>query len=227
MMTKTGFHALAAEHQAQYLSILEAHGHDLDEALNHHIDTSQGKRPYVLTSDLQRTHILPVFKVLRNIAELKRVAGVPDHHFESGNLKDTHIDYPAPWDDRLNRLIDRADSSEHLHSMLTQDHRKAVRKAAQAYVLGHSKHAAAASYEPIINATMFPTLIASFAGNTLYIKAGDTYTIAPPEGVTADPQNPYVVTFADITIEETGQLLFAVPTALNVTGTFAKVPKPS
>src|SRR5262245_21902330 len=100
MIPAEGFHALSADAQAHYRGILAGLGVNLDEALEHQIDTSKTRRPVVITSDLQRTHILPKIVVLKDIATMNRLGGVPDDHFADGKLTDDHLQYPPAWDPR-------------------------------------------------------------------------------------------------------------------------------
>lgn len=123
--------------------------------------------PVVFSSDPEQSHVPPTIVQVNDIAQLKQMAGVPDEHYDAGMYTDRTIDYPEPLPEPTAQLLTSAQNKCDLEYNLTDDHFEDVRRAAQAYMQGQS--AKVASYEPMINALMFPTQLAVFSGESLVV----------------------------------------------------------
>jgi len=101
-------------------------------------------KPLTFSADPAQSDIPPRLITVQTIADLKALTGNPP------DRDDTDIDYPA-------------DSGS-----CTEEQIKAnLPKAARAYVLGNPEKVN--TYEPLINAQMFPMSVAYFAATTPYI----------------------------------------------------------
>lgn len=160
--------------------------------------------PVVFSSDPEESHVPPTLVQVNDIAQLKRMAGVPDEHYTGGMYTDRTIDYPHPLPEPTAQLAATAQNKCDLEYHLTDDHVEDVRRAAQAYMQGHS--AKVASYEPMINALMFPTQVAVFAGESLVIDSP----------VVVSGSAPVSWNYGTITVEEpNGQIIVQTEFSIN------------
>jgi hypothetical protein len=156
----------------------------------------------VFSSDPEDSHVPPTLVQVSSIAQLKRMVGVPDEHYEAGMYSDRAIDYPDPLPRAVAELVDTARNKCDLEYRLSDEHFEHVRRAAHAYMHGHSDRVR--SYEPMIDALMFPTQVAVFAGVELVI---DTRVVVSGSA-------PVTWNYGSITVEEPGKIV--VMTEFNV-----------
>lgn len=221
-----GFNSLTQKQQERHRALLASLDIDVKDTLDRNIST-RGKKVVQICTDLHRTALLPVIKVIKDVRMMKQFGGIPDERFQSGEMNDDHVRYPKPWNERYDRLIPNAEGDHRrLVQILSPEQRQDIRAALAAWLIGYSKEVE--SYEHIINAVNFPQYGSVFAGNTLCVAAGTTVVIGPGDDVLAanpySDQDPYLVTFADVCIEDGGQVQFQVPTQMNITGTLSKKP---
>jgi hypothetical protein len=224
--TAKGFNSLSAKQQERQRALLSSLDIDVKDTLDYHISTHGKTTPVQICTDLHRTVLIPKIKVIKDVRMMKQFGGIPDERFESGESNDDYVVYPPPWNERYDRLIDRSRDYRHLIQTLSAEQRTQIRQALTAWLIGFSKQVL--SYETIINAVNFPQYGAVFAGNTLCVAAGTTVVVGPGDDVlAANPmadQDPYLVSFSDVCIEDGGQLQFQVPTQMTITGTLTKKP---
>jgi len=141
-----------------------------------------GDRPggFILSSDPERSHLPPTMILVRDVAHLKALTGIPDEEYESGRLSDQEISYPAPPGGQ-GQLPD-ADT---------------LRAAVAAYVQGNS--AKVKDYEPLINELRMPMTIGVFAAHDVVVSASNPLIFFP-----GDPTS---LVCTSITVEPGGQII--------------------
>lgn len=168
-----------------------------------------------LTSDVRTSAIKPTMIPVRNIAEMKKMAGIPDEHYDSRRHSDQAVFYPPPLQDkRLGLLMNCKDPCD-LNFQMTSQERALINKAAAAYMQGHSQKVN--SWEPLLNAMYFPTQITAVTGDSLVVPSGSTFVI--------NAQNP-VLNVGSITVNYGGQIQIQVNASIT-TQTFTSTPASS
>lgn len=168
----------------------------------------------VLSSDPATSAIKPTLIPVANIAELNKLAGIPDHEFASGQRSDAAVNYPPPpTPERLTHLASCKNTCD-LDFHMTSEENDQAQRAAEAYMMGDSSKLAA--WEPLLNAKFFPTQVSAFAGGSIVVKAGSQLVI--------NAQNPIVIA-SSITVEYTGQIVVQTSGAQVTTQTFTQEPQ--
>ncbi|HEX6370724.1 MAG TPA: hypothetical protein VF006_17540 [Longimicrobium sp.] len=161
--------------------------------------------PTILSSDPDESHLPPTIVEVRDVAHFKELSGVPDAHYESRKYSDVAFDYPQPLDERRAKIVADSRNQCDLEYQLTDAELGDVRKAAHAYVMGNS--AKVQSHEPVINAMLFPTRMAVFAGESIVVTKDNPLIIQGP--------NPVVLNYASIKVEDGGQIIVKVTADVN------------
>jgi hypothetical protein len=132
--------------------------------------------------------------VVRDLAQLKDLGGVPDSRYTSEGQPDSHIRYPEPLPADRKRLLAKAGDSDSLHAALTPEERQAVGDSMSAYVLGNSAkvHKEFVDLAAVANFPMEVTVYAAddlritdkmiFKGPTPQKLVAGTITIVKPNG---------------------------------------------
>jgi hypothetical protein len=139
------------------------------------------------------------------VAHLKELSGIPDAHYASRKLSDRAFDYPAALDERRARIVAESKNQCDLEYRLNADELSDVHKAARAYVLGHSEKVQ--SHEEVINAMLFPTRVAVFAGDGIVVTKDNPLIITGSQ--------PVVLNYSSITVEDGGQIIVQVTAQIN------------
>jgi hypothetical protein len=123
-------------------------------------DTHQG--PVVLSANPDESAIKPHLLEIRDVDEMKELAGNTDEHYENGLMDEHHV-IPDEWPENLNDLD---------HTSMGPEHRDAVHHAHQVYLYGNS--ARVASYREIINRTEYPRTVPVFAAEEIVVAASNS-----------------------------------------------------
>lgn len=202
---------LSEVQKAGHVSALKRLGLSADFLSYETFETKPGIN--LLSSDPATSTIKPTLIPVANIAEMNRLAGIPDEEFTSGKRSDAGTFYPPPLAPaRMSHLANLKNACD-LDYHMTNDEQDLVQRAAEAYMTGNS--AKVAAWEPILNAKFFPTQITAFAGGPIVVKADSQLVI--------NAQNP-VVTATSITVEYTGQIVVQTSGAQITTQTFTQEP---
>jgi hypothetical protein len=141
-----------------------------------------------------KTHTI----VVRDLAHMKEILGVPDTRYTTEKQPDSFISYPRDFSPVRLRILAAAKEADTLQRELTGEERTALDEAARAYVLGNSTKVP----QPLVglvNRASFPVETAVFAADDLIIS--DRVVIAPPP-------SPHVIVAGTITIiKPDGQLV--------------------
>jgi hypothetical protein len=177
------------------------------DALSHEGEFSTGSTPgpTIISSNPEESHIPPTMIPINSIADLKRLRGVPDEHYTSMGFSDSVVDYPEELPAERFGLMDEAADVCALREQLTPEEQDQIRQAAEAYVMGNSEKVQA--YEPMINATMFPTQMAAVNGESLVVDKDHPLIIQGDKPVTLN--------YAKITVKPGGQII--IKTQANIT----------
>ncbi|MEM9593083.1 MAG: hypothetical protein AAGD06_02400 [Acidobacteriota bacterium] len=181
----------------RFLHRLEAMGLDENDVHRGTLDTSEGGGPFILSGDPAESRIPPKLVTVASLAEMKAIYGVPDEHFDRGQASDHHLDYPEPLADDRASLHDRVRNLCDLDEQLSWRESEQIRRAAHAFVYGDSRRVA--SYEPLINAILFPTQVARFAGDSVVVKPGHPLVFKGEQPVEA--------TFDNVVVEPGGEII--------------------
>jgi hypothetical protein len=200
------FDALRSEQQSAFHGEMRKMGLE-PTALNHEgpLVTGATPGPTILSGDPAVSHVPPTLVQVNSIAHLKQLRGTPDEHFTKRGFSDKSISYPPKLSTAKARLIDSSEDLCALREQLSPEEHANIRRAAEAYVMGLSKKVK--SYEPMINATMFPQQMAVFAGESLVVSAENPLIIQGP--------GPVTLNYASITVETGGQII--IQTSANIT----------
>lgn len=155
--------------------------------------------PIILSTDIRESTIAPHFIKINDVAEYKRLGGVPDQEYELGRYSDAFIEYPEPWSDEQQRDLMKHNNVCDLEILLADEGRTRVEQAFRAYVRGNTNKVK--QYEPLINTLHFPMVAAVFAGDSIVITAKQPLIVKSPDG------RPVVLVFATVTIEPGGQII--------------------
>lgn len=142
--------------------------------------------------------------IVNQIADLKKIVGVPDADYQNGARSDQGFDYPPPLPADRGQLHTQCANLCELNEKLSSDEHKNIVKAGEQFLLGNS--AKVASYEPILNATRFPTEMAVSAAGSITVTAGNPLVF---QGTA-----PIAAVYTSITIEPGGQIIVEAPTTL-------------
>lgn len=140
----------------------------------------------IMSGNSDESHYPPHYVAVGSIAELRKIAGFPEEHVDTGQ---DEPDYPAPLGEKEADLIN---NSMDLKSAVDDDLQQRITKAAEAYVMGNPEKVR--EYESLINATQFPGQVAVFAGDTLDVPADTTHVIGGSD--------PVVLNYAKIIVGE-------------------------
>lgn len=162
-----------------------------------HIDAT-GDEPFVLSSDPFASHVPPKHIAVGDIAELNKLIGVADTE------DDSHVEYPEPPSDEHLNLLTNAKSRTEFKQSLDQDVHAHIKKAAETYIIGNS--AKLKAYEPLINATMFPTTLAVFSADSTVINKPFVIEGPHPAAVnlgtcTVDRPNGVIMVYSHVTVK--------------------------
>lgn len=195
------FAGLNDDHMARFNAKMERLGLNPD-ALTHEGELVTGATPgpTVLSGDPDQSHLPPTLVRVNDVAHLKALSGLPDEHYVSRKLSDRTVEYPAPLDERRAQIVAESRNQCDLEYRLNDDELRDVRRAARAYVMGHSEKVK--SHEPVINAMLFPTQLAVFAGESIVV------TKDKPLIITGD--HPVSLNYGSITVEDGGQIIIQV-----------------
>lgn len=150
--------------------------------------------PVILSIDPGLSSIPPTVVTVSSLDEVKRIAGNPDEHYESGRLQEHHAilpEWPAHKNDK---------SPEELEPHENQQ----IIAAEMAYLYGNSKHHS--SYKTIIEKHKYPAKFAVFA----------------VEDVCVDKDHPLIIksegayNFGTVTICEGGSIYFEANATMTV-----------
>ncbi len=146
-------------------------------------------------------------RVVKDIAEMKRLGGVPDHHYTKENHGDGHIDYPSPPpQSALAAAKQHAGDVCRLQDALDAETLANVDRAARTYLTGNS--AKVKDWEPIINALAYP-----LEGSVL--NAGDV-VVTPGNPLVINGPGPVAFNANSITVYPGGQILVHTEVTFNV-----------
>lgn len=200
------FAGLSDDHMARFNARMQRLGLSAG-ALSHEGDLVTGATPgpTILSGDPDKSHVPPTLIDVRDVAHLKELSGIPDEHYTSRKLSDRTIEYPEPLDERRAKIVAESRNQCDLEYRLNADELKEVRRAARAYVMGHSEKVK--SHEPVINAMLFPTQVAVFAGENIVV------TKDQPLIITGD--QPVTLNYGSITVEDGGQIIIQVTSEIN------------
>lgn len=190
-----GFDGLSEYQQASFRANVARLGLTPDSMVHEPFTTGPGAA--ILSSDAKQSKLAPTLIPVRNIAELKTLAGIPDEHYTSGKVSDKAIYYPPPLDEaRLSLAVTAVDLCD-LQRQLSAEEHEQVRCASEAYMQGRSDKVK--GYEPLINALYFPSQIAAFNTDSIVVTAGNPLILSGP--------NPVAINAASITVEAGGQII--------------------
>jgi hypothetical protein len=131
-------------------------------------DTHQG--PVVLSVNPAESAIKPHMLEIRDVDQMKELAGNKDEHYTNG-LMEEHHSVPGGWPEAQNAMSD---------DDMGPEHRDDIHQAHQVYVYGNS--ARVASYKDIINKLEYPRTVPVFAAEELEITAENSpFLIKPNE----------------------------------------------
>jgi hypothetical protein len=146
-------------------------------------------------------------RVVKDIAEMKRLGGVPDYHYTKEKLGDSHIDYPPPPPQAaLAAAKQHAGDVCRLQDALDPTTLADVERASKAYLTGNSERVKA--WEPIINALAYPL-------QGTVIDAGDV-VVTPGNPLVINGPGPVAYNAKSITVEPGGQILVNTEVTFNV-----------
>ena len=149
----------------------------------------------------QRTY--PI--VVKNLAEFKKLGGIPDSRYVEDGYSDAYIRYPPPIPaKRLRELKATRFKAAALGPALLRDEQSMLDAAMTAYALGNSEKVEPEWVE-IANAMKFPMDVAAVVAEDLIIKG--EYLISGP--------GPVDLTFGTVTIEPNGYIRALVPVTFN------------
>ncbi|HEY0323879.1 MAG TPA: hypothetical protein VGC66_23220 [Pyrinomonadaceae bacterium] len=200
------FDALSSEQQNAFQAEMKRMGID-PTALNHEgpLVTGATPGPTILSADPAVSHVPPTLIQVNSIAHLNELRGTPDEDYTVRGFSDKSINYPPELPAEKSNLVSSAEDLCALRDQLTPEEHANIRRAAEAYVMGNSEKVK--SYEPIINATMFPQQMAVFAGESIVVSAANPLIIKGP--------GPVTLNYASITVEDGGEII--IQTAANIT----------
>jgi len=158
--------SLTESQKKKFAAINAQWGITADEYTHYAATTKTNLR---LSSNERESDVPPRILSVKNINELKLLAGIPGRP----DFEDSHIHYPPPLGYRARRMFsDPSHEAGGLSPELLND----TKKAFKAYLYGVPEKVA--EYEPLINMTFFPMQFAVFSGDILHIPANGTLTIA-------------------------------------------------
>lgn len=135
---------------------------------------------------------------VKDLAQLKRLCGVPDSVFRQQG-SDAHISYPAkPPAERVLRLT--TGGKQVTQAALTEDDRKAVKTAMTAYLLGNSSKVEA-EHVQICNALEFPMKLSVVATKDLTVSGPYPVTQALVCGTITIESQGYLQVEGDVSIQ--------------------------
>jgi hypothetical protein len=177
------------------------------DALSHEGELVTGATPgpTIFSGDPEESHVPPTLITVNSIAELKALQGVPNEHYSTQGISDAAVDYPDELPQPRMKLAETASDICALQDSLQPEEHAQIVKAAQAYMLGDSEKVA--SYEPLINAAMFPLEVAVISGESIVVSPGKPLIFKGPK--------PLTVNYATITVEPGGQII--IETDVNLT----------
>lgn len=123
-------------------------------------DTHQG--PVVLSADPERSTIKPHALRVRDVDQMKQLAGNQDEHYESGLMVEHHT-IPEAWP---------ADQNHLTRATMEPEQRNTVHHAHLVWLYGNS--ASVSSYRDIINKVEYPRVVPVFAAEELEITAANS-----------------------------------------------------
>lgn len=200
------FDALSTEQQNAFQAEMKRMGLD-PSALNHEgtLVTGATPGPTILSSDPNVSHVPPTLIQVNSIAHLNELRGRPDEDYTVRGFSDKSIPYPPEMPTEKTALMNTSEDLCTLREQLTPEDHINIRRAAEAFIMGNSEKVK--SYEPIINATMFPQQMAVFAGLSIVVSAQNPLIIEGP--------GPVTLNYASITVEAGGQII--IKTAADIT----------
>ncbi len=154
---------LSEQQQANY----EAVNHRLGLPAGFRTDYGEVSNPtrngkdIVISSEPDASDVPVLLLPIGSIAELKAAIG------RAVGADDSVVDYPAPLPTEQLNLVHTVRSRAELFSKLPDSSLAAIHQAATAWLLGNPSRVA--SFEPLINASLFPGQIAYAAGETLVV----------------------------------------------------------
>jgi len=196
----SGFASLNDEQKAGFRANMQRLGLK-EDALSHDgvLDTGARSGPTILSTNPADSHIAPTLIPVQNIVEFAQLFGVPDSHYTEKNYSDRAIAYPPPVPAERHAMLSRAADPLELRNQMSAEELKNLKMASEAYVLGNSEKVK--SYEPLLNASLFPGHVAAFALDTIVVKPGSPLVLTSD-----DPNKTMVVCAASITVQPGGQI---------------------
>jgi hypothetical protein len=196
----SAFDALTAAQQADFQQQMTRLGFAAN-ALSHQgvLDTGQREGPTILSTSPAESHVPPKLIAVQNIAEYKRLFGVPDTHYTEGSFSDRALRYPAPLVHPRAHELARITDVVELGQNMTIEEIEDLRWASEAFVLGNS--AKVKSYEALLNTFFFPGHVAAFAFDAVVVEAGKPLVLQSP-----DPNGSITMNAATITVKAGGQI---------------------
>lgn len=144
---------------------------------------------------------------VKDIDEMKKYGGVPDSDFKERGLSDAHVHYPdAPKAEDLAAVENAKGDVCHLMDNLSAHAHQNLRKASQAYVLGHSEKVKA--WKPILDMADFPAQGTVVDHGDVVVDPGHPLKIVGPGPVTYNAKS--------ITVKPGGQIITETDVTFNV-----------
>lgn len=189
---------LSPEAQARFAAINERFGLQPDEATHGPIDHPKGKT-VVYSGDPLQSDVPPKIIHVASIADLRAMLRAPGHMDDEGVQYPMNLDQYQTLFTRIGEVKTKAD----LQASLSEQEKDAIRLASHAYVQGDPEKVK--SFEPLINALMFPAKVA-------YFSSPDNKTISG----TVEIKGSTLVTwnYNAITMEEGSQIVQQAPWAV-------------
>lgn len=195
---------------------LRLRGLDASRVIGVHLDTAAYDGKIQINADLASSHLVAYYHTVYNVAEMKKIGGVPDSMVRAREID--AIIYPEEPRFDLDKLVNRYNNPRSLGLLLGREGTAMVKQAAVAYLSGDSQRVIDLGYEPIINALFFPMVVTSVAADTITVQNGQTCQL----GATGDP--PQNLTVSDVTMYGTGSLQYLSDYTLNCTGSMVQAP---
>ncbi len=147
------------------------------------------KTPIVMTNNNATSQVEPRFIIVENVAELKRIGGIPDARYDEG--WEHGITMPQPPTKA---------------TLATQNpYHPDVCAALRVFMYGDSRTVAA--YEDLINELRFPMAVANFVAQDVIVTKDSPLVFRDDEGL----GNPISVTFKKVTVYAGGQIIWEAP----------------
>ena len=77
-MRKAGFHELEKSKQEEFMDQLRLRGLDASRVIGVHLDTAAYDAKIQINADLASSHLVAYYHTVYNVAEMKKIGGVPD-----------------------------------------------------------------------------------------------------------------------------------------------------